>query len=447
MIKQLLSFLLLSFFLTIPTDGTAKAQNVWLPKPEEILLEGLYLSRHDQLIQIETSEGIVSYPYSSQTLIAWMGKHSGRLLTLQQFPSPCSVEIILDHTGTIRAMRNKPDNYAFIPGTALKGWGEMATLSPSEKYYTLFNWSDGLLLYSLAEHEPPFFLSTQPVCAWNNAGTKIAFTTPQDIGVFDINNPVDNTASFNEPTPEIVKVVTSLEWSPLDEKILYTYLEDYPDQGSGFFQIAVLGKSGKELAKKSSENLGACCWLSEEAILLILNSDGQETGKIIIWNYQTGETSFLPISFNGICRNLAYNRQEQVLAYTITNDFIDNLFIFPLSEKIFSTEKSPEITIKTFLSPLHHLQWSKDNALFFWDEINNVITKTNKTGEILSKHAGYLPEKGLASRFLYFEEEPCAEPLPIFLSPSIICINPLDHNNNDYNHNNGLIIDQAGNQS
>jgi hypothetical protein len=215
-----------------------------------------------------------------------------------------------------------------------------------------------------------------------------------------------------------VRAVTSLAWNPLDDRLLYTYLEDFPQQGSDFMQITVLDHSGKELATKTVENLGPVCWLTKDIIAIVINpsflfnpSAEDETGKIILWNYQTDQTTLLVQDQKGSCYNLCLNQQATALYYTITNDenWQEELYFYN-----FETRKSTKI--KTFNFPVYNLQCSKDNIFIFWDRINNSINLMKETGEILNKYTGFLPEKSVAQKFLFFTEEPLEEPLPVWLS-------------------------------
>ena len=94
-----------------------------------------------------------------------------------------------------------------------------------------------------------------------------------------------------------------------------SYLEDFPSIGSTYFQVAVFSPNGQELAKKGTENLGACCWLSEELILLLFNAEEKSAGKGVVWNWQNDETCELPIRYDGICSNLCYNPRNKTIAY------------------------------------------------------------------------------------------------------------------------------------
>jgi hypothetical protein len=447
-LKEITACLTFSAFLTIPGYGiqdvniSCTKNNSALPYHETVSLEGLYLGCQNDKIQLAVEEKRLTLPVAAQATIALVGEHAGRILTLQEFPTMIPVEVSIDETGTVQKLRNKPEDNPVIPGVPLHESGNIATLSPAENYYTLFHFLDGLFLYELspeqnnanqnpADSPPPVFLSANPICAWSKSGTKLAYTSPDHIEILTLNVPHATGSTEKKYIPlysnnnpinseqhadyrEIVRVVMFLEWSPNEQELLASYLEDFPSLGSTYFQVAVFSPSGEELAKKSAENLGACCWLSEELILLLFNAEEKSAGRGVLWNWQNNETCELPISYDGICSNLCYNPRNRMIAYTITANFSDQLYLHPWEE---SPKAISPLQMMPF--PIRHLQWTKDDCLLFWDEINNAITKINEQGEILCKYHGYLPEKSVASRFLYFAVEPCTEPLPLYLSPHL----------------------------
>jgi WD40 repeat protein len=465
-LKQITACLTFSALLTLPGNGIQDVninrteKSSALPYHEIVSMEGLYLGFQNDKIQLAVEEKLLTLPVAAQATICLVGEHAGRILTIQEFPTLIQVEVSIDETGTVQKIRNKLEDNPVIPGVPLHENGNLATLSPAENYYTLFHFLDGLFLYKLSPEQnnasqtptdnPPVFLSANPICAWSKSGTKLAYTSPDHIEILTLNvsqttgnNPTKGpgptqTASANAPLKqkqyiplypnsnpidsnqhecyrETVRVITSLEWSQNEQYLLASYLEDFPSIGSTYFQVAVFSPNGQELAKKGTENLGACCWLSEELILLLFNAEEKSAGKGVVWNWQNDETCELPIRYDGICSNLCYNPRNKTIAYTITANFSDQLYIHPW-------EESPPKAISPLQMmpfPIRHLQWTKDDCLLFWDEINNAITKINEHGETLCKYHGYLPEKSVASRFLYFAEEPYTEPLPLYLSPHL----------------------------
>lgn len=451
--KQIVSLLALSALCAVPQQGffsgvqAADLNNPWWPRQHEVILEGLYLGYENNLLHLSLEDSFLAFPVSAQATIALAGERTGRLITLEQFPRLTPVQIIVDPTGTVRAMRNVPENGLPISGTPLQENGHLATLSPAENYFTLYHYLDGLFLYKLDDPTAaPLFLSNEPLCAWNHAGNRLAYTSPEHIDLLTCelglcqkqSIPLYPVCSEEQPESgkgtareavhktagesprETVRVCTELTWSPNAEHLLVSFLEDYPDVGSNFFQLAVFTPTGQRLAAMSVENLGACCWLTDASVLLMVNPTEKEAGQILLWHWPSGETKTLPLKYDGICSNLCSHPQTKTIAYTISTDFTDRLYVITPSS-FFATHSSSRPTapqpLFTSPFPIRNLQWTRDGDLLYWDEFNNTITKLNLAGKVIGKFAGYLPEKSVATRFLYFEEEPFCDPLPVYLSP------------------------------
>jgi len=396
----------------------ATTQEPWETKENELLLQGVYLGTTDKLIKLSFNDKLYEYPYSPQAIFALMGLHLGKLVSLSQFPCDLPVQIIIDENGSIRAMRNKIQHHKNVPGHTLEAWGHLTTFSPNEKYYTMYHFKNGLYLHSFKQKDKPFYLSAQPVCAWSNKGTKLAYADHQQLGIYNTHSGINKIYPFPQNHLGTVRVITSLAWNSQDDRLLYTYLEDFPQQGSDFMQLTVIDQNGKEIATKVVENLGPVCWLTNKIIAIVINpsyifnpfeEDG--TGKILLWNYQTNTTIPLVQELMGYCHNLCLNQQGTSLFYTLSTDgnWQEDLYLYNLATK--ETAK-----INSFNFPVYNLQCSKDNTLIFWDRINNSISTMKENGEILNKYTGFLPEKSVAKKFLFFSEEPVEEPLPVRIS-------------------------------
>ena len=156
-------------------------------------------------------------------------------------------------------MSNLPQNFNYKPGTELPQRGFTASLSPRETAYTVFG-EKGLHLYYFNSKEDLYLSEKQP-SAWDNLGTKIAFTTSQGIGIYHLDKKEHITYLFPEKNPQLIRVVFHLAWSPNNEQLLVSFLEDYPQKGSDLFQIIVLGN--KKTTKLIVPNLGPVNWLSK----------------------------------------------------------------------------------------------------------------------------------------------------------------------------------------
>lgn len=406
------TFTLLILLFIIPTSNITATPGPWEAEKNELFLQGLYLGTQQNLIRMKLDDKTIDYPYTSQAIFALMGLHSGKLINLSQFPREIPVQIIIDQNGKIRAMRNELENNPKTPGLKLDKWGHLATLSPNQQYYTLYHFWNGLTLHSIDDKKTSSeSLATLPLCSWNNDGTKLAYTEQNYIGTFDIQNRIKKLYPFPQNNLGMVRVVTSIAWSPQSDKLLYSYLEDFPQQGSDFFQLSILDCQGKELATKVINNLGPICWLSQDTIAIVINPSEEETGKILFWNYQTNKDTLFLTGFTGLCNNFCLNHQTNTLALTIAKDdnWQERLYLHNMNTKITTN-------IKLFIFPIHNLQWTKDNKLIFWDEINNTINILNDRGEILKKTRGFLPDKSVSENFLFFPAKPLDEPLPLYLN-------------------------------
>jgi len=405
-----LTFVFFYIFCSIPANYLLASPKPWETDKNELSLQGLYLGSKQQLIQIKYQERIITYSYEPDALFALMGLYSGTLLDLAEFPCEIPVQIILTKSGTIRAMRNIIEHHPPTQGEFLSNFGHYATLNPNEEYYTIYDYLKGLSLYNLKDPQAPVSLSSLPLCAWNNEGTKLAYADNYFLGIYAPQEKNNKRYFFPNNNLGTVRIVTSLAFNPQDDRLFYSFLEDYPQQGSNVFQLNVLDMKGNTLATKVVENLGPACWLSQNIIVFVLNPSESELGKIVLWNYRFNKTRLL-LNFQGYCQNLCVNYQTNTLAYAIAQEtnWQEELSLYDLT-----TNKAT--MIKSFISPLHHLQWTKDNLLIFWDEINNTITILNEKGELIKKTSGFLPEKSVAKNFLFFPEKPISEALPLYLS-------------------------------
>ena len=367
-------------------------------------LVGDYLGYQGNYIYLKNAEGINKYPYNEKTLLALKGPQKGRLLSLDDFPQKIPVLIIFK-AGQIQMMSNLPQNLKYKPGTKLPVQGFTASLNPRETAYTVFG-EKGLHLYYFNSKEGLYLSEKQP-SAWDNLGTKIAFTTSQGIGIYHLDKKEKTTHLFPEKKPELIRVVFHLEWSPNNEQLLVSFLEDYPQKGSELFQIKVL--SNKKTKEIIIPNLGPVNWLSENEIIIVSNPGLETNGKIIIWNHHTGEKKIIS-ELEQTCTNLVYNPQLDLWAFTLQKkNGMEELYLY-------SAPQSRLFQLKTLLFPSFHLQWTKNNLLVFWSEVDNSLSFLDCSGQKLAQFKGYLPLEAVSEHFLYFPEEPLDEPLPLYLS-------------------------------
>jgi len=413
---RILFFFLLLLFLPLLSSHPVIAKSLWELNDAERVVHCLYLENKGNEIIVENNNFITAYPLDDNVFIMLAGIRSGSITSLKNFPHNIPVEIILNKAGKVRAMQNKLLQYAAPNGIVLDCSGHTATISPNEKYYTVFSHSEGLSLHELEKTKKPLFLSSHHICTWNNKGTKIAFCGDTFLGVYDTDTNTRTLYPFSQKNNDLIKTITSLDWNPSNENLLCTYLEDYPQQGSSSFQMIVLNNTGKILASKIVENLGPSYWLSEEEILYIQNPCYDNTGQAIVWNYKTNKTYLLLETLNTPCYNLCYNRQHNSIIYTISKDQGEELYYISLTENMTLKIK---YMLGFFPYPIRNLQWSQNSTIFYWEELTNTINEIDKHGNLLSKFSGFLPEKGVSLKFLYFLEEPIEKPLQLHLSPQL----------------------------
>lgn len=410
--RETLLFCLL-FLLLVPSALFAYP-SPWVLGNGEKRVEGIFLSIGENLIQIETSSGKHAYRLAGDVLAALMGKHTGRLLSPEEFPPGICAELFITKDGCVRAFRNKQEALPPPDGTPLAGWGHEASLSPDETCYTIYNLHTGLYLYS-PPNEEPLFLSAYPVLDWNG-NNELAFCLSGHISVYDTRHKKQKVLNLPPPQEGIRRVIKEIKWNISGDKFYYASLEDYPDIGSDVFRLTVLDAAGNMLGSTFIPNLGCALWLENDLILYITYENMEaHAGRMMLWNYKTGKTVFFQAGGGISYQNAAYNQKLGVLAYTGSTGVGETVYLLDLDDGIVKK-------ITTFPTPLRNLQWSAHNTLFFWDELNNCIVEIKDLpgGEKYSYNSlrtvGYLPPKAVRNSCIFFLEEPMEEPQQPFIA-------------------------------
>ena len=234
--RLFLSALLMVFFL----PAQVLALSIWDIGNGENMLEGLLLSCSEEYVLIGTKSGIKTLPLSGHPFAAMTGKSSGYVVNPTDFPPLIKVEIILDRHRKVRAMRNKQESIATPSGLDLHVSGHDVILSPDGEYYLLYHVASGLFLHSITNKYEPVFISKSPLAAWNPDGNKIACFYEDKFLIYDVLQHSRTLLSLSAVENGLVRVLTGLEWSPDGKKLMYTFLEDYPDLGSDVFYIRVI---------------------------------------------------------------------------------------------------------------------------------------------------------------------------------------------------------------
>ncbi len=396
-----------TFIVLILLADPVLAESPWECKTGETVINGTFLKEISGVITVKTPSGILALPLDSVLTCALMGTQSGKLVQVQEFPPGLDVEVILTVQGKARAMRNLPPPAIASTNKLLPGWGLEASLSPAGSHYLLFNFEQGLILYSREPNIPPFFLSSLPTAAWDREGKKIACAAKEQIIIYTLSTRHKQT--FPLPSYKgITTVVTAFSWSPSGDKLLYASLCDYPNQGSDLFQLTLLSQSGHETAGKIVPNLGSILLLNDGLVLFTTYSDIEQTsGTAFLWNTQTDEMIPLLSGKKGGYRNLAYNHNQDILAYTVPNGLGEDLYFMDVS-------RHSSALVQHYALPIRNLQWSQEQTLYYWEEFTNTIFEIGETGPT-AICPGYLPSQGVGKGFVHFCTEPAEKPQELFI--------------------------------
>lgn len=391
-----------TFIVLILLADPVLAESPWECKTGETVINGTFLKETSGVITVKAPSGILDLPTDAVLTCALMGKQSGKLVQVQEFPPGLAVEIILTVQGKARAMRNLPQPTIASADKPLPGWGLEASLSPTGRSYLLFNFEQGLILYSREPNIPPLFLASLPTAAWDREGKKIACAAKEQIIIYTLSTRRKQT--FPLPSYKgITTVVTAFSWSPSGDTLLYASLCDYPNQGSDLFQLALLSQSGHKIAGKIVPNLGSILLLNDRLVFFTTSGDIEQTlGTAFLWDTQTDEMIPLLSEKKGGYRNLAYNYDQDVLAYTVPNGLGEDLYFMDVS-------RYSSALVQHYALPIRNLQWSQEQTLYYWEEFTNTVFEISETGRA-AICSGYLPAQGVGKGFVYFSTEPAEKP-------------------------------------
>lgn len=405
-----LTYFMLIFIFCIVFTNPIQAKSTWSLAAEEKRIEGTILAISNKEVTLRTSRGVMSFTFDTNLLAACTGARTGFIAAPVDFPLFFNVEIFLTPDGKVRAMRNIIENIDVTKGLPLDKWGHDLYLSPDDNHYMLFNYGDGLLLCDITNKENQLHLSDYPIAAWSNDGKKLAYIDNyNNILLYDINTHEKRIISYTKPTPNTISYINHLKWSPDDKNILCTFVQDHPNQGSELFYVKVFSKEGTIKFMSVVPYLASIFWYSNSQIVFCqydnLNCD---KGTIELWNLTNNDTRTLLSIDKNLCRNLALNTDKKTLAYTIKKGIGEYLNLLDITN---NTTK----TLKFLPFPLYNLQWSKNNELYFGNELNYVIYKLDKGNNLEQISQGYLPRYGVQNILLYFMSEPIEEPQQVYM--------------------------------
>lgn len=390
------------------------ANSPWDVHRDERRMTALYKGLVNGDLEFQTETGVITFNRAPELIMALSGRRTGQLVIPAEYPQDIQVEVLFNSLGQVRAVKNIQLPLISPVGSKLTAWGHDLIYSPDGTHYLLYHFQRGLSLHSL-EKELSSYLSNEPIAAWNSTGTKFACTDGQDLRIYELLK-LDEPKIIKLPTlpANVTRVITGLEWAQDDNRLLYYCLEDLPNLGSEVFRIAVLDSLGNETASKYEYNLGYARWADDSSVILVNYSDLEaSSGRIVLWYPKTDETKVILPWTEGICEEFAYNKANQVIAYTISEGIGQEIRFISLDKNQVRTHalSSPY--------PLRNMQWSKNNSLCYWDEFNEIIWQIHDPLENAAQAqpvvTGYLPKSGVQENFLYFLSEPLEEPLQPYL--------------------------------
>jgi len=408
-IPNIACFFIMLFFLFTPAWPAVGSP--WELNQGESVVVGVLLSLNSDVVRIQTPLDQQDFPLAHDALFALMGRQSGRLVPLLHFPAGIEVELYINPSGAVRAIRNRQAPLRLPEGKPLQGWGHQASLSPDGKKYLLYHRETGINLYStINRSQTPQFLADSSVADWSANG-EIAVGLPDKIIIYNIRAKAKKTLPLPALPPGTSRVIADLKWNCAGNKILYAAVESWDHAGSDLCSLAVMDKNGRLLGSKAVVHLGPAVWLDNSLVAYISyqNMDG-DRGRIMTWNHISGQEGLLQgYGDDEGCTGLAYDPANGVLAVTAKNLAGENLYL------IKTANEEPALAL-SWPFPLRNLQWSPGGALFFWDEYNNCIYELqNDNRTAIPRAAGYLPPAGTGKAgFVYFLAEPLEEPQQIF---------------------------------
>lgn len=405
-----ISCLILVLLFFFPVINPVLAKSPWTLSKKEQRLEGTIVDISNKEIVLETSQGIINLSFISHPIAAIKGMKSGYLVSPKDFSKGLHVEIYINSDNKIRAIKNTIKGIDLPPGIPLGNWGHDISLSPDEKHYLLFKQNEGLILCNITDPEKEVFLSINPTAAWSHDGKQIAYIDNQNnLLIYNITSNTRKKISYSKNSNNTVRHISHLAWSPDNMNILCAFLQDYPNQCSDLFQINVIDVNGNLKAKSVIACLASIFWYNDSQIIYNKYDDLDELSGIInLWNIFDDTTCLLLPNINREYRNLAINVETKTLAYTLKKGLGENLILFDIA-------KGKKNIVKFLPFPIYNLQWSKNNQLYFGEELNYIIDKLDENFNLIQVSEGYLPQCGAQNNLLYFLSEPINEPLQVYL--------------------------------
>ncbi len=398
--------IILSFLLSARAD----ALSPWIVDKGEKVITGTYDGYEKNRLYLTTKDKRQTLIMENNPIIAIMGPHSGTLMGLDELPQGVDIEVFMNKEGKARALRNRQEKIKEISGIPLAVWGHGAFISPDNRKFLLYHFHDGLSLHdiNINNSSPPFYLSSLPVYSWNKDGKKLAYATKNGLSILELNTEKITEIPFKAEKADLIKVVTGITWSPEEKRLLVTSLDDVPNTGSDLFTLTILDLEGKLLIHKAVPCLGQVFWLNQDEILLATFSDiSMKTAHIQLWNIK--DDTFHSLLKHENLTNLTYNPLQKILAFSVKSGIREDIFTYCFEQNKLDKKAS-------LLSSIQNLQWSSNNTLFFWQELNNTICELTQDNKVKIHFSGYLPpNNAIRDKILYFLSEPLEESQQVYI--------------------------------
>jgi WD40 repeat protein len=405
--NRICSVILLIILSLLLSPGRADALSPWILKNGEKIITGTYSGYENNQLYLTSQDKGLTMIMESDPVIAIMGTQTGTLIELDELPQGTNIEVFINKEGKVRALRNQREAVKEATGVPLEAWGHEASLSPDGRKFTIYHYLDGLSLHDLKD--PAFTLNISPfsLCAWNKNGSKLAYAAENGLSILELDTKKITNVPLGLENAEITKVITSIQWSPQEDWLLVISLDDVPDAGSDIFTLTVLDLQGNIVIQKFIPCLGPVFWLSQDEILMVTFSDiSMKTADIKSWNINNDTFRSLFTSVN--LTNISYNPLQKVLAFSIRSGIKEDIFTYDLEHNKLDKKIS-------LLSSIRNLQWTRNNALFFWQELNNSICELTQENLLKIHFSGYLPQNAVEDKILYFLTEPLEENQQVYM--------------------------------
>ncbi|MFZ5754748.1 MAG: hypothetical protein ACOY3J_10940, partial [Bacillota bacterium] len=237
----------ISFLLAM---GRADASSPWVLTQGEKMITGTYSGYELNRLYLTNKDRRQTLIMEDDPLIAIMGIYSGTIGRLDDLPQGITIEVFINKEGKVRALRNQQDSIKQASGIPLKAWGHGASLSPDGHKFVIYHYKDGLSLHDLKDSAIFLNLSPFSLCAWNKDGQKLAYAAENGLSILELETKKIIDIPLGVENADLTKIITGIQWSPQEDRLLVISLDDVPDAGSDLFTLTILDIQGNILIQK-----------------------------------------------------------------------------------------------------------------------------------------------------------------------------------------------------